>query len=133
MKGQMFVVAVVFLVGLIFVAQQVMFQYTSLDISEPMRLSDAHAIRSLTNDINRTIKTNLECNGSEDSFERYLEELDSALNREETGRIYIMYISGSLNCGFWDNSPPAENPLNLSVRITGLGRDTTGQFKFYHK
>jgi hypothetical protein len=133
MKGQMFVVAVVFLIGLIFVAQQIMFQYTLIDISEPMRLSDSHIIRSLTNDINRTIKTTLECNGTDDSFERYLEELDSVLKREETGRIYVMYVSRSLNCEFWDNQPPAENPLNLSVRITGLGKDTTGQFKFYHR
>ncbi|NIO23008.1 MAG: hypothetical protein GTN38_03210 [Candidatus Aenigmarchaeota archaeon] len=133
MKGQMFVVAMVFLVGLIFVVQQVLFQYTLIDISEPMRLSDTHTIRSLTEDVNRTIKASMQCNGSDDSFETYLEELDSVIKKEETGRIYVIYISRSLNCEFWGNSPPAENPLNISIRITGLGKDTTGSFKFYHR
>jgi len=132
MKGQMFVVAMVFLVGLMFIAQQVMFQYTALDISEPMRLSDAHVTRSLTDMVNRTIKTNMECSGSDDSFETYLEELESVLEREETGRIYIIQLAYSLDCSFWDNQPPDENPLNISIRVISLGMDTTGQFKFYH-
>lgn len=133
MKGQMFVVAMVFLVGLVFIVQQVLFQYTFLDISEPMRLNDVHTIRSLTADINKTIKMPLECDGSDDSFERYLEELDAAIKKEETGRVYVIYITKSLDCNYWENQPPAENPLNISVRITGIGKDTVGSFKFYHK
>ncbi|NIO19283.1 MAG: hypothetical protein GTN76_00675 [Candidatus Aenigmarchaeota archaeon] len=132
MKGQMFVVAIVFLVGLIFIIQQILFQYTFMDISDPLRTSDAHIVRSITKDINQTIKTTLECNETDDSFKRYLEELDSMLKKEETGKIYVIYISKSLECNFWNNMPPAEAPLNISVRVTGLGKDTTGSFKLYH-
>jgi len=129
----MFVVAIVFLVGLIFMIQQVLFQYTILDISEPARMSDTHVIRSLSEDINRTIKAKLECKGSDDSFERYLEELDSSLKKEETGRIHVISISESLDCNYWNNLPPAESPLNISIRITGLGKDTVGSFRMYHR
>jgi hypothetical protein len=133
MKGQMFVVAMVFLVGLIFIAQQVMFQYASIDISEPAGTNDVHVIRSLKDMINQTIKTTRECNESEDSFERYLEELEYMLEGEETGRFYIISLTKSLDCEFWENTPPSENPLNITIRVTGTGKDTTGSFKLYHK
>lgn len=128
----MFVVAIIFLVGLMFIIQQILFQYTFIDISEPMRTSDVYILRSITNDINRTIKTTLECNGSDDSFETYLEELDSMLKKEEMGNIYVISISKSLDCRFWKNSPPNEAPLNITIGITGLGEETRGQFTFYH-
>ena len=47
MKAQMFIVTMVFLAGLIFTVQQLLFQYSFLDLSEPLRDMDANLLGSI--------------------------------------------------------------------------------------
>ncbi len=130
-KGQLFLVAIVFLIGLIFVIQQALFQYSSIEISEPFQRRDIELLNNMLETVNETIKKTYICNETKDSFENKMEELKASL-LEEHGRVYSIEIGYVINCSNWNNSPPNPSPLNMTVSVSGLGRDTRGTFEFYH-
>ena len=131
-KGQLFLVAIVFLIGVIFIIQQALFQYSSLEMAKPFKTKDIDLFMDTLRVINETIKNTYYCNETKDSFEDRMEELRTSLLQERRiGRsIDIVY---ELNCSNWDNVPPDESPLKVMLRITGPGRETSGNFEFYHK
>jgi hypothetical protein len=130
-KGQLFLVAIVFMIGLIFVIQQALFQYTSIEMSQPFQGSDIELLKNMLETVNETIRETYSCNETKDSFENKLEELKTSL-LEEHGRVYSIEIAYVLNCLNWDNSPPNPGPLNMTISVSALGRDTRGSSEFYH-
>ena len=117
----MFLVSFVFAVGLIFVIQQSLFQYTDIDISEPS-----------LEVINRTIINTDSCDSGKESFTKKMEELKTFFGRETIRKLYQLEVLYQLDCTFWENSRPAESPLNLTIRLNGPKIKSYGSFALYH-
>jgi hypothetical protein len=128
-KAQMFIIAAIFLVGLIFSVQQLLFQYTALDISAPLRDNDIYLLKNTKNIINQTIKTTPEC----EDFSKKMEELNDFLNTRIPLRGYVLSIKYRLNCTYWANTYPNNAPLNLTIQITGKGSETSSTVYMYNK
>lgn len=131
-KGQLFLVAIVFMVGMIFVVQQALFQYSTIKMSEPFERKDAGLFNGMVEVVNKTIRETYNCNETKDSFEDKMEELKISL-LEEHGRIYSIEIIYDLNCSNWNNIPPDPGPLKIMISVASLGSDTRGNFEFYHE
>jgi len=132
MKGQLFLVAVVFLVGMIFVVQQALFQYSSVDISKAFEDRNGDLFGNMVEVVNKTITETYYCNDTKDSFQNRLEDIKTAF-LEEQGVEYAVEITYALDCSKWLNSPPNPAPLRATLSVTGRGSDTRGTFLLYHK
>lgn len=130
-KGQFFVVSIVFMVGMIFAVQQVLFNYSRVDMSSPFEIRDAEVFDSVVGVVNRTVKESFYCNDTKDGFQGRLDKLKASL-LEEFGREYSIEILYNLDCSKWGNSPPNPAPLSLSLSVNRQGRDTRGTFQMYH-
>lgn len=128
-KAQMFIIAAIFLVGLIFSVQQLLFQYTALDVSAPLRDNDIYLLKNTKNIINQTIKTTPECG----DFSKKMEEFNNFLGTRIPLRGYVLSIKYRLNCTYWSNTYPNNTPLNLTIQITGKGSETSSTVYMYHK
>ncbi len=130
-KGQLFLVAIVFLIGIIYVVQQSLFNYTSVEMSEPFENTDIVLFENIVNLVNETIRDTPSCNETKDSFEGKMSDLKLSLLREH-GRAYSIDIVYEIDCFRWKNTPPSPAPLRMSVTVTGPGRDIRGTYEFYH-
>lgn len=128
-KAQMFIIAAIFLVGLVFSVQQLLFQYTALDISAPLRDNDIYLLKNTKSLVNQTIKTTQDCG----DFSKKMEELDDFLDARIPSRGYILAIKYRLDCAHWDNSYPSTAPLNLTIQIIGKGSETSSTVYMYRK
>jgi len=125
-KAQMFIISMLFLVGLIFSVQQLLFQYTALDLSAPYRENDIYLLKNLKDVVNTTIKKTQEC----PDFSEKMEELSSYLKSGAQMGGYGLSLDYTLDCSHWsDTSAP---PLNLTIHIAGKGSDTYSRLAMYH-
>jgi hypothetical protein len=130
-KGQLFVVSVVFLVGMIFVVQQVLFNYSAVDMSSAFEIYDTEVFSNIYSVINKTAVETYYCNETKDSLAQNLETLKASF-LEEYGKEYSIEILYVLNCSRWNNVLPAPAPLSLTLSVNGQSRDTRGTFQLYH-
>ena len=128
MKGQMFILTIVFLVGLVFVVQQNLAGYSSFDLSEPFKSNDFHIFRDVRKMFNDTVATSTDCNEARDN----LEELNNYLSRKILFGGFTLAMEYSVDCAYWDNPEPAPAPVNLLLRVVGKNSETVGEFDFYH-
>ncbi len=131
-KGQLFLIAIVFLIGLIFVIQQALFQYTSIEMSEPFEERGAELFGNILEIVDKTIRETHSCNETKDSFENNMEEIKISFLKEH-GRAYSIEILYGLDCSKWKNSPPNPAPLRMTASVTGMNKDTRGTYEFYHE
>lgn len=130
-KGQLFVVSIVFMIGMIFAVQQVLFNYSRVQMSSPFEIHDAEVFDNILDIVNRTAMESYYCNETKDGFHGRLESLKASF-LEEFGRDYSIEILYTLDCSKWENSPPNSAPLSLSLSVNRQGRDTRGTFQIYH-
>ena len=130
-KGQLFLVSIVFLIGMIFIVQQALFQYSTIEMSKPFANRDAELFGNIVGVVNRTIAEAYYCNETKDSFGMRMEDIKTSF-LEEHGREYSIEINYDLNCTRWLAAPPSSPPLWLSVSLTSQGRNTRGTFNMYH-
>ncbi|MFH1236852.1 MAG: hypothetical protein V1648_00390 [Candidatus Aenigmatarchaeota archaeon] len=128
-KGQLFLVSIVFLIGMIFIVQQALFQYSTIEMSKPFANRDAELFGNIIGVVNRTIVEAYYCNETKDSFGTRMDDIKTSF-LEEHGREYSIEIKYDLNCTRWLSSSRA--PLWLSVSLTSQGRNTRGTFSMYH-
>ena len=130
-KGQLFIVAIVFLIGMIFIVQQLLFSYSNVDMSSSLEMRDAEIYDNILNAINKTLAESIYCNETDDSFKEKMERLKASF-LEEHGREYSIEINYAINCSGWNNAPPSPAPLTFGLSIGRQGRDTRGNFQLYH-
>ncbi|MFQ5647977.1 MAG: hypothetical protein ACE5FW_01960 [Candidatus Aenigmatarchaeota archaeon] len=124
-KGQMFVVTMVFLTGLIFAVQQLLFQYSLVDLSEPMQRTDLYLLESAGSIFNITME-GLDCadSGSVARTLQDLVELDTWLARQ-TFRGYSLELEyNGLDTPNLDCNGETDAVLVLDIRIIGPGSET---------
>lgn len=130
----MFVATAVFLTGLLFVVQQALVIYSSLDMSTPFQAKDSYTVNNIIDLVNYTIIS------QEDTadpiadcvdFENNLIELMSSVRDDLSREGYLLMSDYSLDCGYWNNNPPMPAPLKLTISYTG-DLESFGTFIFYH-
>jgi len=127
-KAQMFILTMVFLVGLVFVVQQGFvkwFEY-SIGFSTDMQRNDYYLFDNIKIMTDQTLKGSQDC----DDARNNLNELNNFLqSRVLSG--YFLKFTHRLNCANWNNAPPNPAPLNVTIHITGEDTDTYGNFFLY--
>ncbi|RLI96698.1 MAG: hypothetical protein DRO99_04020 [Candidatus Aenigmatarchaeota archaeon] len=114
MKGQMFIVTIVFLVGLIFSVQQILFQYSYLDVPASYQKYDYY----LTMDVREMIIDTITASPSCEEARHRIDDVLLFMNKQAT-RGYSVKIDARFNCSRWYNKPGEQAPVNVSIIITG--------------
>jgi hypothetical protein len=127
-KAQMFIVTTLFMIGLIFTVQQLIFQYTALDLSAPFRENSIYLLRNTKDVINATIRSTPDCA----DFSAKMKELKDFLDRRVPYGGYSLAIDYKLNCSKWTNAAPQPSPLNVTLQIVGKTSETASRVYLYH-
>jgi len=127
MKAQMFVITLVFLVGLVFVVLQSLVSDVQPDLSKPLGENDYYVMKNIKDVVNKTLQFSETCSDAE----KNLGELVSKLNREILQGGYLVYIEYILDCSNWNNQPPNPPPLITTIKVTSKFSELTGTFEFY--
>lgn len=90
----MFVVTMIFLVGLIFFVQQALFGYTALDLSEPFKTDDYYVNENIREGVNEIIGNSTTC---EEANLRIYEFIDF-VQRQTVKRGYELELNYLLDC-----------------------------------
>lgn len=127
-KAQMFVITMVFLAGLVVAVQQILIQYSELDISRAFGRTDSQLLENIRDGFNRTMGSSECCPVA---LER-LEEMDGFLSRRGSGSYFLeLEYNGrqdvNLACGNFNTDRPV---LNLTVKVTTGSAESEGSFSF---
>ena len=129
-KAQMFIVTALFMIGLIFTVQQLIFQYTSLDLSAPFRENSIYLLRNTKDVINATIRSTPDCA----DFTMNIRELKNFLDRRIPYGGYSLAFDYKLNCNNWTSVGPSQSPpLNVTLQIVGKTSETASRFSLYRR
>jgi hypothetical protein len=126
-KGQMFIVTMVFLTGLIFAVQQIIYQYSFIDPSDPMQRNDAPLFFAIRDAYNTSINSASSCaiaNASVQQLHYWL--MGSSMGPYNLELRYNGLSSPDLDCGRWGSG----DVLALEVRITGPITDSTAIYRY---
>lgn len=123
----MFVVTMLFLIGLIFFVQQLILQYNALDLSAPLRQNEFYLLDNTKDVINLTLKSTPDC----PTFRHKMEEYKDFLNTRAAKVDYDLSLSYLLDCAKWGNPQGSNPPLNLTIRVLGKGSETTSIVYMY--
>lgn len=127
MKGQMFILTMVFLVGLIFTVQSMLLEYNYVDLSGPIEGSDEVIMMNIRNSIRDTVAITEDCSDVSGN----LEELEAAVSRGMLS-IYGIDIYYDIKCSRWNNTVSEEAPVEVHIRISTESSETTTSFSAYH-
>ena len=127
MKGQMFIVIIVFLAVFVFVIQQLLFQYSVTDVTEPFVSNDVFVEHSIKDTFSSTLMESRDCADAE----RRVVELASYFNRQQLISGFLADIDHSFECVNWYNYEPDIHPLNITATLTGESTSTEFNAGFY--
>ncbi len=127
-KGQMFIITMVFLVGLVFVVQQGFvnwFAY-SIDFYSETQKNDYYLFNNAKDMTDQTFLGSATCTEARNN----LNDLTTFFNTRVLTS-YFLEFSYSLECGNWPNTAPADPPLDVTIHIKGENTDTQEDFSLY--
>lgn len=129
--GQMFVIASVFLVGLLFIVYNLLNEYSFFDFSQVFD-EDSTLFINLKKIFEDIITTSKDC----EEADKYLQETVSFLLKQKLSG-YILSTGYNLTCSNWENSYPQPCPLEIKIKITKgsikKSTETTSNFCVYRK
>lgn len=117
----MFIVTIVFLVGLIFTVQQALFQYSFLDLPAESEKNDYYIFNNVKDVVIRGISTAKDCTEAVEN----MEEIRAFMNKQILKGGYVLEMTLGFDCANWDTQSPF---LNLTIHLKGANTDTTGTF-----
>lgn len=126
----MFIVTMVFMTGLIFAVQQILYQYSFIDPADPMQRNDAPLFYMIRDSYNVSIETpGLTFSRANQS----VQELHTWLMTRGMGpyNLELRYnglADPDLKRANWGTSSPA---LILDVHLTGPTTDSRATYRFY--
>lgn len=118
MKAQMFIVTMIFLVGLIFLVQQSFFGYTYLDLSEPFREDEYPVISNIKDSMGEILAVSSSCQEAEEN----LHEFVGFAKKESLQSGYELEIDYELEC-------PSRR-LTVNIDVVQGSISTKGAFRF---
>jgi hypothetical protein len=125
-KGQMFIVTVVFLVGVIFIVQQILLQYSYIDVQSSYKETDFHLMKSVEDVATQAVTVASTCTEAEKNLEESLLFLG-----EQTIGGYSLDVSYEVNCSNWGNTYPSPGPVSATIKITSEKTETKTDLIIY--
>jgi len=125
MKAQMFIITMVFLVGLVFTVQQILLQYVFLDLPAQFQRDDFYLMQNIRDAFNQTLQVS-NCA----SAPANLGELADFM-KQQIGSKYVIDLENTLstlNCTSFGTNNPS---LILKIHLIGPDTDTRNAFNLY--
>jgi len=123
-KGQMFIVTMVFFIALIFSVQQLLLQYAAIDLSTPPQATDAYLVENMEPIFQAALDSSDDC----EEARANVRELKNLITRTIKGG-YSVDISGDIACSpDWPSAPQ----LTILVTVTGETSETQSSLELYH-
>jgi hypothetical protein len=123
----MFVVTTVFLVGLVFTVQQLLFQYTSVNPKDAFLMNEYGIVKSVRDAVTTTMHGSATCQ----DFKNNMGVLESFLDKRGAITGFSIELKHNVTCEYWGNAYPDPVPANISVRVLGGKVDSTTKFGVY--
>ncbi|MBI4020320.1 MAG: hypothetical protein HY367_03225 [Candidatus Aenigmarchaeota archaeon] len=123
MKGQFFIVSMVFLVGLVFVVQQLLLQYGAIRPLEPLENDDVALTNNIRDAFNATLATSGDCTEAE----RNLGELSEFIRDRQPMGGFFIEASHNFTCS---TSGPFPSTLEVDIMASSPKIDTRTRFVF---
>ena len=127
MKGQMFILTMVFLVGLIFSVQSLLLSYNYIDLSQAPQTTDANVLRAVSAAIKDTVMRTESCSDVSGNLDEFSMGISTGMLA-----IYDIRISYNIYCDRWNNPYPNPPPIEADINITGEMTETSAILSFYH-
>jgi hypothetical protein len=124
-SGQMFIVTSVFMVGIFFIILQSLLQYSSVDISEPVRANEYALFKTIPEAANATIQESLYCDKTKGNLQNNLKEFKTFVEGSYSPGILAASFDYQLSCNRW-----FPDPVSVTVSIAGFGRQIEGRYEF---
>jgi len=128
----MFILTIIFLVGLIYVVQQSLAGYSILDFSEPFESNEFYIIKNVKEMFETTLTSTPECVVGKDNAQENMNELMNLIGRKIVFGGFTLDIDYDLYCTYWNNVAGPE-PLNLTIRAIGRQSESVVNYKLYHE
>ena len=124
----MFIVTLVFLVATIFTVHQILLQYSYVDMPASFQQTDYHLMKSVEDVVTRSVTSTGDC----DQAKKNLGEIFLFFGGQTVGG-YSVVLDYSVNCTYWENSPPDEpGPVNAKITLTSEKTETTNRIVIYN-
>jgi len=124
----MFIVTMVFLTGVIFAVQQLLFQYSEIDLSQPMQKTDFYILHNMRDLIQQSLYAP-NCGEAANNLEEIVRFLGEQPLRGFTfSLMYNGEFLPNLNCSNWKTAEPV---LDLKANIIGPGLDSVVVYPIY--
>ncbi len=124
----MFIVTMIFLAGMISAVQILLLAYSTMDASETLSNNDLYLLNNLKDVTNQTLTSAENC----EEFKTRLKELKTFLADTYGSFEYVTDIDFSVNCDNWNNTPPEDAPVTVSLEIkSGSGGYQTVTREYY--
>ncbi len=131
MKGQMFIVTMIFLLGLVFMVQQLLLGYSSLDMPSNFRGNDYYLVNNVKGILEQSLSSSVTCAEAEEK----IDEVVVFLSRHVTGGYSVDISFNStpkVECANWNNEPPNPAPVNAEIRILSEKSELREKFAIYN-
>ncbi len=107
MRGQMFIITMVFMLGFLAVIQQSLLMYSVFDLSAPARNSQYSLLLNIENVLNDTVLSSTECGNAKNDLENnFYEVLDYIRTNSIREGVIINMDSNRIDCGAWGTENP---------------------------
>lgn len=120
MKAQMFVVTMVFLVGLIFTVQQIFFQYRLIDLPLSSQGDDSYLTESIKDSYQETVLTVTNCA----SLNASLQRLEAFLLQNAGKGGYSVELGHEVH-----SCTPSTANVSLDIRLLGAQTETKSTYQ----
>lgn len=112
-KGQMFIITMVFLVGLIFAVQNNLSQYSFLNLASSFQGDDFYLLRGIKDSFSSTLTSSPNCGQADKNLQQLKNFLETNIDEAS---VEVSYI---LDCSLWSSSP-----LTVTIHIKSIESDT---------
>jgi len=123
MKGRMFVITMIFLIGLIFAVQNNLSQYAFVDLATAFERNDLPLLKAISSSFSHALESSLTC----EEAGKNLQELESFLESRAIKGTSIR-IDQILDCSNWGTPNPA---LSLTINLKSLEIETRDTLFFF--
>ena len=126
MKGQMFVITMIFLASMLFTVQSLLFTYNEIDLSHPPQNLDAYVVENMESLFQEALDSSTDCLEAKNNI-----LLLKSIISEKISSGQEIRVTGNINCttgGGWPSSGP---DLFIQVLITRGSGETWSSLELY--
>lgn len=122
LKGQMFVITMIFLIAMVFSVQNLLFNYAEIDLSSPLQNRDSYLVDNIEHAFQQALDSSDDCEEASQNVIDLRNVITSSIKGGQEVR-----VTGNINCtssGDWPSSPE----LTIQVFINSEDGETWADF-----